>query len=406
MMGKSLLLALGMMLAAIQTVLAAGFIAEEQTCSVEFLVLSTEDVPEGASIFLAGSLPSLGPWKPDGLQLVRTEDSNEWKGMLKAKKGDVLQYKCTQGTWGSVEKTAQGKDIQNRVLRIVENITVEITVEGWAKSSVQRSTVTGSTVTGDIDVLEIQDDSVAATRRVQVWRPPAYTTSEDRHPVLYLMDGQNVFDSANAAFGVEWQADESADSLIARNEIPPILIVAVDNSKERMREYTRGNVGQPMDHLEWIIQMVKPEVDRKYRTLPDPANTTLGGSSLGGLFALEAFSTKAEFFGNAICMSPSLAWDDERLLRNIEKEGLENLQRNRTTKRKLWLDFGTMESADPARSAAHVERLMRLSKAIESNSSDDSIDLKTYLDEGAAHNEKAWARRFPNALRFIYGMEP
>jgi pullulanase len=398
MIGKTLPLVFGMMLAAIQSVQAAGFNANEQTCSVEFVVRSTADVPDAASIFLAGSLPSMGPWKPDGLQLVRAKDSNEWKGTLNAKKGDVLQYKCTQGTWGTVEKTAQGKDIPNRVLRIVENSTVEITVEGWSKSAVQRSTVTG-----DIDILEIQDDSIAATRRVQVWRPNVYTTSSDRYPVLYLMDGQNVFDSATAAFGVEWQADENADSLIARNEILPIFIVAIDNSKERIREYTRDKVGLPMDHLEWLIQMVKPEVDRRYRTLPDPADTTLGGSSLGGLFALEAFSTKTEIFGNAICMSPSLAWDEERLLKSIESEGLESRPRNATFKRKLWLDFGTTESPDPARSVSHVERLLRLSKAIESNSSDDSIELQTYLDEGAAHNEKAWARRFPDALRFIYG---
>lgn len=401
MMGKTLLLVFGLMLAAIQPGLAAGFNSDEPRCSIEFVVRSTEDIPDGVTIFLAGSLTSMGPWKPDGLQLVRAKESNEWKGTLNAKKGDVLQYKCTQGTWGTVEKSAQGKDIPNRVLRIVENTTVEITVEGWSKSAVQRSTVTG-----DIDVLEIQDDSIAATRRVQVWRPPAYTTSEDRYPVLYLMDGQNVFDSAAAAFGVEWQADESADSLIEKNEIHPILIVAVDNSKERMREYTRHKEGLPMDHLEWLIQMVKPEVDRRYRTLPDPANTTLGGSSLGGLFALEAFSTKAEIFGNAVCMSPSLAWDDERLLRSIEKEVLENRQQGRTPRRKLWLDFGTTESPDPGQSASHVERLMRLSRAIESNSSVESIDLKTYLDEGAAHNEKAWATRFPDALRFIYGMAP
>lgn len=401
MTGKTLLLVFGMMLIAIQSIQAAGFNANEQTCSVEFLVRSTADVPEGVSIFLAGSLPSMGPWKPDGLQLVRAEDSNEWKGTLKAKLGDLLLYKCTQGSWGTVEKTAQGNDVPNRVLRILENTTVEITVDAWSKTAVNRSTVTGN-----IDILEIHDDSIAATRRVQVWRPNDYMTSRDRYSVLYLMDGQNIFDSATAAFGVEWQVDESADSLIARNEMPPILIVAVDNSQERMHEYTRDKVGLPMKHLEWIIQMVKPEVDRRYRTLPDPANTTLGGSSLGGLFALEAFSTKAEIFGNAICMSPSLAWDEERLLRSIEKEGLENRQRNRTHKRKLWLDFGTTESADPGRSASHVERLMRLSRAIESNSSDDSIDLKTYLDQGAAHNEKAWARRFPDALRFIYGMEP
>lgn len=401
MIGKPLLLVFGMMLASIQPALAANFNTNEQSCTVEFLVRSTLDVPDGMSIFLAGSLPSMGPWKPDGLQLVRAKESNEWKGTLNAKKGDVLQYKCTQGTWGTVEKTAQGKDIPNRVLRIVESTTVEITVEGWPKSAVQRSTVTGN-----IDVLEIQDDSIAATRRVQVWRPPAYTTLEERYPVLYLMDGQNVFDSAAAAFGVEWQADESADSLIEKSEIPPILIVAVDNSKERLREYTRDEKGLPMDHLEWIIHRVKSEVDRRYRTMPEPANTTLGGSSLGGLFALEAFSTKSEIFGNAICMSPSLAWADERLLRSIEKEGLENQQRSRISKRKLWLDFGTMESVDSGRSAAHVERLMRLSRAIESNSSDDSIDLKTYLDEGAAHNERAWARRFPDALRFIYGVAP
>lgn len=398
MMGKPMLLVFGLMLAAIQPGLAAGFNSDEPRCSIEFVVRSTEDIPDGVTIFLAGSLPSMGPWKPDGLQLVRAKESNEWKGTLNAKKGDGLQYKCTQGTWGTVEKSAQGKDIPNRVLRIGEKTTVEITVEGWSKSAVQRSTVTG-----DIDVLEIQDDSIAATRRVQVWRPNVYATSTDRYPVLYLLDGQNVFDSATAAFGVERQADESADSLVAKNEIPPIFIVAVDNSKERMREYTRDKGGRPMNHLEWIIRMVKPEVDRKYRTSPDPANTTLGGSSLGGLFALEAFSTKAEIFGNAICMSPSLAWDEERLLKSIESEGLKSRPRNATFKRKLWLDFGTMESPDPARSVSHVERLLRLSKAIESNSSDDSIELQTYLDEGAAHNEKAWARRFPDALRFIYG---
>ena len=174
-MGKPLLLVFGMMLAAIPTALANFNTHEhtnDQSCSVEFLVRSTSEVPDGASIFLAGSLPSMGPWKPDGLQLVRAKESNEWRGTLNAKKGDVLQYKCTQGTWGTVEKTAQGKDIPNRVLRIVENTTVEITVEGWSKSAVQRSTVTG-----DIDVLEIHDDSIAATRRVQVWRPNAYTPS-------------------------------------------------------------------------------------------------------------------------------------------------------------------------------------------------------------------------------------
>jgi len=384
-------------LARIQSIDATDPDEHDEVCKIEFVVRSTADVPPGASIFLAGSLQSLGPWKPDGFLLTRFKDTNQWKGTFEAKKGDTLKYKFTCGTWDSVEKTVQGGDVPNRVLELGDDATIKITVAAWATAP-----ASSSTVTGDIDILEIPIGSTSAARPVRVWLPSIYKTSNERYPVLYLLDGQNVFDSATAAFGVEWQADESAQSLISTNEIPPVIIVAVDNSSQRLKEYTRSEEGQRLVHLEWIIDVVKSEIDEKYRTLTDPANTTIGGSSLGGLFALNAFSTKANVFGNAICMSPSLFWDDERLLKKFENERLENNQSNR----RLWLDFGTHESSDPARSAMHIERFSRLRKALESHDSEDFIALKAVVDEGAAHDEKAWARRFPMALQFIYDQKP
>jgi len=369
--------------------------SQSTVCEIEFVVLCLPNLPKEKNVFLAGSLDSLGPWRPDGLKLSRVENSNEWRGQLVGKKGDEISFKFTCGNWGSVEKGSHGEEIANRTLKLVEDTTIELTIDGWSSDALERVT----TATGDIQVISVPEILTGSMRRISVWIPPIYKESTERLPVLYLLDGQNIFDASRSAMGVEWQADEIAAQLILKGQIEPILIVAIDNSLRRIAEYTRNKGDDNLEHLQWIIDVLKPRVDQEFRTRTEPQYTTIGGSSLGGLLALDAFQSQDQVFGNALCMSPSLFWDEERLLKQIEMGRVDLKGKNR----RLWIDFGTHESTDPLKSSEHLARFSRLRKGIESFSSSDGIVVSAKEFVGAAHNEEAWTSRLPEALTFLFG---
>jgi predicted alpha/beta superfamily hydrolase len=361
---------------------------------IDFIVHSKTELASGLDVYLAGSDASLGPWKPDGLKLDRADSPAQWRCHLHLKRGDVFEFKFTCGSWGSVEKGPQGEEIANRKLTADCSKSIDITVDAWGTKSVDRP----STASGDIRSLKIPDDAKKTDRSVNIWLPGGYAEETRRYPVLYLLDGQNVFDAKKAAFGVEWQADESAAKLLLQNRISPFLIVAIDNSPERLTEYTRSGDESEPDHLRWIVEVLKPQIDAEYRTMIEPESTTIGGSSLGGLFALDAFFSRGDVFGNAICMSPSLFWNDESLLTRIESGEL----RADAKPRRIWMDFGGKESSDPVRSAAHLARFQRLKLALEARHEIEGILVASQVDEDGEHNEAAWARRLPKAMTFLF----
>src|SRR5215475_4774000 len=158
------------------------------------------------------------------------------------------------------------------------------------------------TLTGNIKVHRAFRSKILANRRdILVYLPPGYRRfSRKRYPVLYLHDGQNVFDAATSFAGVEWGVDETAERLIKENLIEPFIIVAVANTgEERIDEYTptRGVIdtnakrkkrskGLARKYARFLMDELKPYIDRKYQTKPDAEFTGLGGSSLGGLVTL------------------------------------------------------------------------------------------------------------------------
>src|SRR5436305_2956309 len=208
------------------------------------------------------------------------------------------------------------------------------------------------TLTGNITRHRAFPSEVLGNRRdVLVYLPPGYSRfSRKRYPVLYLQDGQNVFDAATSFAGVEWEVDETAQRLIQRKLIEPLIIVAVANiGEERIHEYApTPGVIEPKDHPrkrsrglahvygQFLIQELKPFIDKKYRTRPDAEFTGLGGSSLGGLATLAIGIFYSEIFTRLIVMSPSIWWDDFAIFRSVgilgEKPSL-----------KIWLDTGAAE---------------------------------------------------------------
>jgi predicted alpha/beta superfamily hydrolase len=259
------------------------------------------------------------------------------------------------------------------------------------------------TLTGNIKRHRAFHSKVLGNRRdVLVYLPPSYSRLfRRRYPVLYLHDGQNVFDAATSFAGVEWGVDEAAQRLIGRKLIEPLIIVAVANiGEERIHEYApTPGVIEPKDkpkkrsrglariYGQFLIEELKPYIDRKYRTQREAEFTGLGGSSLGGLATLAMGILFPQAFTRLIVMSPSIWWDDFSVYRLVdmveEKPPL-----------KIWLDTGTAEPGwEQARELCH--RLVKKGWSLD-------VDLSYLEIKGADHSEAAWAMRVEPALRFLF----
>jgi predicted alpha/beta superfamily hydrolase len=255
-----------------------------------------------------------------------------------------------------------------------------------------------STVSGDVRLHDFESVHLGGTRRIALWLPPGYDSDERRFPVLYLHDGQNVFDSATA-FAAEWQVDETATALIAAAEIQPLIIVAVYNGGERrVAEYTTA-----VDTLRWwrrrsvrgkhgpmLVEELKPWIDKTYRTLPGAGDTALGGSSLGGLASLRVGLRYYKTIGKLAVMSPSVWWRERAVLREVDAlpDGALPVR--------IWLDAGTAEEASV------IPDVRALRDALVRKGWRLGTDLAYMEAEGAGHDERAWAARVAPMLRFLF----
>lgn len=384
--------------------IAAAFVSSLLLAQVEirFRVVAPADTPPDAVVFVSGDAAALGGWRADGLRLSREGDA--WVGRATLP-GGRFEWKATLGTWERCEVAADGAERPNRVDRAAEGAVVAATVARWRSGAPERR---ASTATGDVRIEgPIASDSSIAPRSVLVRLPRGYddpANAARRYPVLYLLDGQNLFDAATSFAGVEWRADETVDELVATGAIEPTIVVGIPNSPARVDELTfAGTVGdgpitagggRGAEMLAWIVERVKPRVDAAYRTRPARDATTIGGSSLGGLFTLEALARRGDVFGRGIAMSPSLWWANEELLRRWSERPAERPQPIA-----LWIDTGTDEGrGDPA---AHVARARRLGALFA-----DDASVRLVIADGGRHHESDWSRRLPDALRFLFAAAP
>lgn len=240
--------------------------------------------------------------------------------------------------------------------------------------------------------------SLANNRDIIVYLPPNYEKEVNQHyPVFYLHDGQNIFDGATSFIaGSEWQCDETAQKLILANQIQPIIIVGIYNTgEERINEYTystdaRYNKGgKAALYGKFLVEELKPFIDKQYRTLSDSNNTALGGSSLGGLVSLFIGLQYPEIFGKLAVISPSVWWDSRIILKDVKKI-------SEKPNIKIWLDIGTDEGEESVPDTEDLKNLL-LDKGWKLDK-----DLKYLLVKGAKHNEMAWASRFDKILEFLF----
>ncbi|MBL8888849.1 MAG: hypothetical protein JNL67_02650 [Planctomycetaceae bacterium] len=371
--------------------------------SVLVVVSAPEFAKETApQLYLAGSLPALGNWAPDGLLLERQAD-NTYHAAFAALPGTTIQFKVTCGSWQTVERDARGRDIPNRQIDVKPQPAgqvqrVEIIVGSWA----QGDELLQSTVVGRLIKHEFRSKTLGNSRTIAVWLPSTYDTRQERYPVLYMHDGQNLFDKATAAFGQEWQVDEAVTTLIDAGEIPPMVIVGIWNTADRIDEYTmtvdaRMNAGGAGRlYLEFVVDELKPWIDNEYRTDPSRDTTWIGGSSLGALISLHACIERPEVFAGCLAFSPSLGWDREQLLTAIAEK-----QKSWPLQSRLWLSMGTHEGGNPESHAANTRRAAQMAEVLIEQGLEPDVSLWHRSFENDRHDEVSWAKQFPAALRAI-----
>jgi predicted alpha/beta superfamily hydrolase len=271
-------------------------------------------------------------------------------------------------------------------------------------SAKERAEVQNPSVVGDLRLHELRSRVFGNRRTLRVWLPPRYDAPDNaarRYPVLYLNDGQNLFDTATAFAGVEWQVDQTADRLIRQEVIRPMIFVGIDNAREeRIREYIPYRTTSPpvlrprgTRYPEFLVREVMAFVAERYRVAKGPENTGLGGSSLGGLISLYVALVMPGVFGHLLLESPSLWVARRKVLR--EAGGF------RAWPQRVFLAVGTREVGRDDKDRETVDSVRHLVRIMQQAGLDEHR-LRVRIDEDARHTESAWAARFPEALEFLF----
>lgn len=244
---------------------------------------------------------------------------------------------------------------------------------------------------GDIRrMVGVRSPELGNARTIDVYLPPSYRTGGRHFPVVYMHDGQNLFD-ARTAFAGEWHVDDTMERLAPRG-LEAIIVAIPNMGRKRTDEYSpfedrRHGGGLGEAYLSFIIDTLKPRVDRRFRTKPSREHTGIIGSSMGGLISLYAFLRHPHVFGFAGAMSPSL-WFADRAIFEFARQAPRWAGR-------LYLDVGTDEGPKTVRDARTAARLLRR-KAVKSRG-----HLLFVEERDARHEERAWAARFEHAIRFL-----
>lgn len=247
-------------------------------------------------------------------------------------------------------------------------------------------------ITGTVNYHRDIEGERLRDRDLIVWLPPGYSENKDqRYPVVYMHDGQNVFDPATSYLGVDWAIDESVDALIRAGTIEPLIVVGIYNTRDREAEYSPGDKGKA--YMEYVVNVVKPLIDNTYRTRPEREHTLTGGASMGGTISFMLGWDYPQVFGGAICMSTAFKVKEGADFNAFDYTGHFESSRQRSRDVFFYIYNGGVE-LDAILQPGNEEMLASLTQwgYLEGE------DWVFVQDAQAKHFESAWAKHFPDAL--------
>ncbi|MBS1744372.1 MAG: alpha/beta hydrolase [Bacteroidetes bacterium] len=340
------------------------------------------------SIFIAGNFNEWNPGNPEYI-LIKTGDV--YSITIPNLKEDVYQFKFTRGDWSKAEVSYTGDMIENHLVKLSSDSTLEYTIGAWQDDYPAKEKLhTASAHVSIIDTAFFMPQ-LNRTRRVWIYLPEGYAKAKNkkRYPVMYMHDGQNVFDNYTSGYG-EWGVDECLDTLLANGE-PPCIVVGIDCGPKRFNEYNpfyfeKFGEGEGDKYVAFLANTLKPFIDKHYRTLKDKDNTIIAGSSMGGLISYYAMLTYPNVFGKAGVFSPAF-WT---------APGIDQVTDSLASKTngKIFFYMGELEGG------TYVADMQRVADNIGRRS--DAI-IYTVIDPLSRHNEQAWRKWFAEFYRWTMG---
>lgn len=364
--------------------------------SVTFEVrdLSGTDNP----LYISGTI---NQWNPGHSDYSLVKDGDVWRITLLLQSGSEIEYKLTRGNWESVEKDNMDRDVENRFYSVrSEKDTVRLIIPRWGSGRKV------STETGCIEIIEnFLIPQLDKRRTLRILLPYNYHVNHSRHyPVIYMHDGQNLFDDSTA-FSGEWGIDESLKALFDEHSDRGYFVVGIDNGPDRLSEYSPWpfhfrdyhSSGDGKKYATFLAETLKPYIDSHYRTVNKPENTMIAGSSMGGLISLYTGLTYPDKFGLIGSMSSTFS---DVVAGQQLKAYILSKKGEIPEYLRIYMDIGTMESAEtpPEKEVEANEEVFELLKEILS----DSLNVTLRIIPGGKHKESDWKERFPDMLRWLY----
>jgi len=329
-------------------------------------------------VFIAGSFNN---WNPGQKEFELKKDVRENYFIILNVPNGNHEFKITKGSWATVESGNDGFPIQNRIMEINSDTTVEISVQHWADHFPKK--LKSSTANKQVKIIQTAFfiPQLNRYRRIWIYLPEGYTTSGKKYPVLYMHDGQNVFEDSTS-FSGEWGVDEALDTLT--NKIKEIIVVAIDNGGDkRMNEYSpydmeRFGKGEGDQYVDFLVKTLMPYINKNYRTKKCGENAFVAGSSMGGLISFYAILKYPKKFDGAGVFSPAF-WITPQLKKVVNTEA-------KKMKGKIYFYAGKQEGETMIPDMLSVFKQMnRYSKA----------KMTTVIRTEGKHNEATWREEFP-----------
>lgn len=361
-----------------------------QEVSITFR-MESPDLPEDSTVYITGSTAELGNWNPGKVKM-KFEGDHVWTFSIRCQPGQVIEYKYTLGSWKNEGANENGLPLPNFSIEVKKDTVVDNTILIWTKD---RNLDVKGQITGTVKYHRQMNGEGILPRDVIVWLPPDYDNSDKRYPVLYMHDGQNIIDPRTSAFGVDWEIDETCTRLIEEKTIPPLIVVGIYNTKDRTQEYVPGTKGYA--YMKFIVEVLKPVIDKTYRTNLSRDNTFIGGSSAGGLCAFMLAWEYPKIFSKAMCMSPALKY--ENVQGTIDVDFVRIVKESERPDEPLffYLDVGS----------DNIEKLIKpglkeMLAILKEKGYKAKKDFVFIYDENGKHFETEWAKRFPEAIKLFF----
>jgi alpha-glucosidase len=345
-----------------------------------------ENTAEADSIFITGDFDG---WS-GGQAAYQLSQKNGRFFITIPQQQESIQFKFTQGSWDTVETDANGKQIENRTYKFVNQLdTVHIQIANWNTVTEKKSTATKnvSILSEAFEMPQLQN----RTRRIWIYLPPDYETSQKKYPVLYMHDGQNLFDDVTS-FSGEWQLDETLNRLFEEKNIG-IIVIGIDNGGDkRIDEYSpwkneKYGGGEGDLYLEFMVETLKPYVDSNFRTLSNKKNTGLFGSSMGAFISHYGGLKYPNVFGKIGVFSPSFWFSNSSF--DFAKS------HSNLIDTKMYFLAGDQEGEEVI---PDMEKMI----AIMTQNGFAAKNISSKIIQREKHNEQLWATNFSDAVLWLF----